>query len=184
MDALPFAHWESFYVIVGTSVAALTGLQFVVMTLVAEFRPERTVGEIDAYATPTIVHFSVVLFISGVLGAPWHGYLGAAILLGLTGMGGAVYEGFVIGRAMRTTGYRPVLEDWIFHAALPMVAYVTLFVASVFVARGHPQALFAVGGTALLLMFVGIHNAWDTVTYITLEGRKTSGTSNQTNPSP
>jgi len=179
MDVLPFAHWESFYVIVGTSVAALTGLQFVVMTLVAEFRPERTSAEIDAYATPTIVHFGAVLFVSSVLGAPWHGYQGAAILLGIAGGAGAVYAGFVIARAKRITAYKPVLEDWVFHAALPMVAYVTLLAASVFVGRGHAQALFAIGGTALLLMFVGIHNAWDTVTYITVQGRKRPETSDQ-----
>jgi len=32
----PIVAWESFYVIVGSSGAALTGLQFVVMALVAE----------------------------------------------------------------------------------------------------------------------------------------------------
>jgi hypothetical protein len=182
MNELPFAHWESFYVIVGTSAAALTGLQFVVMTLVAEFRPERTSAEIDAFATPTIVHFGAVLFVSCVIGAPWHAYQGAAIVLGMAGMAGAVYAGFVIRRATRTTAYKPVLEDWVFHAVLPMSAYVTLFAASVFVGRGHAEALFAVGGTALLLMFVGIHNAWDTVTYITLEGRKSPDTSEKAGP--
>jgi len=32
----------------------------------------------------------------------------------------------------------------------------------------HDQtwALFTVGGVALFLLFIGIHNAWDTVTYI------------------
>jgi hypothetical protein len=182
MNVLPFAHWESFYVIVGTSAAALTGLQFVVMTLVAEFRPERTPAEIDAYATPTIVHFGAVLFISSVLGAPWHGYHGAATILGITGVAGVLYAGFVIRRASRTTAYKPVFEDWVFHAALPLIAYLTLFAASVFMGRGDADALFVVGGTALLLMFVGIHNAWDTVTYITLEGRKTRETSDQAGP--
>jgi hypothetical protein len=32
--------WESFYIIVGSSAGALTGLQFVVMALVVEARPE------------------------------------------------------------------------------------------------------------------------------------------------
>src|SRR5205823_8429588 len=34
----PFAAWENFYVIVGSSAAALTGLQFVVVVLGAEAR--------------------------------------------------------------------------------------------------------------------------------------------------
>jgi len=30
-------------------------------------------------------------------------------------------------------------------------------------------SLFVVAGTAVLLLFIGIHNAWDAVTYITLD---------------
>jgi hypothetical protein len=47
------AAWESFYVIVGSSAAALTGLQFVVVALLAENRIRSTTREIDAFATPT-----------------------------------------------------------------------------------------------------------------------------------
>src|SRR5712672_3432889 len=58
-----FAEWESFYVIVGTAAAALIGLQFVVMTLIAD-RPQITTAEAGAaFATPTIVHFSAVLLL-------------------------------------------------------------------------------------------------------------------------
>jgi len=64
----PFAEWESFYVIVGSSAGALIGLQFVVMALVAEM--PRTPGQAQAghaFATPTIVHFGTVLLISSIL---------------------------------------------------------------------------------------------------------------------
>ena len=37
---------------------------------------------------------------------------------------------------------------------------------SSFAAASHTrEALFGVGAAALLLLFVGIHNAWDAVTY-------------------
>jgi len=36
-----FAEWDSFYVIVGSAAGALIGLQFVVLTLVAERAPLR-----------------------------------------------------------------------------------------------------------------------------------------------
>lgn len=39
--ASPLKAWESFYVIVGSSAGAMTGLQFVVMTLIAETGPSR-----------------------------------------------------------------------------------------------------------------------------------------------
>lgn len=48
---------------------------------------------------------------------------------------------------------------------LPSAAYV-LLLASAFVAIPYTRAvLFAVGASALLLLFVGIHNAWDSVVY-------------------
>ena len=41
-----------------------------------------------------------------------------------------------------------------------------MLVVSAGVAYSHPRsALFLVGAAALLLLFIGIHNAWDTVTY-------------------
>jgi len=36
MDETPLKAWEAFYVIVGSSAGALTGLQFVVLTLIGE----------------------------------------------------------------------------------------------------------------------------------------------------
>ena len=68
----PLARWESFYVIVGSSAGALTGLQFVVIALIAEAEAAASMQEIRAFGTPTVVHFCAVLFISAVLSAPWH----------------------------------------------------------------------------------------------------------------
>jgi hypothetical protein len=63
------------------------------------------------------------------------------------------------------TAYKPEFEDWLFHALLPFAAYATL-VGSAYASRlSLDKALFGVGATALLLLFIGIHNAWDAVTY-------------------
>src|SRR5438105_3816031 len=60
--------WDSFYVIVGSAAGALIGLQFVVVTLIAE-RPRLRVEEAGAaFATPTIVHFSAALLLFRVDG--------------------------------------------------------------------------------------------------------------------
>ena len=162
---LPFSQWESFYVIVGSSAAALTGLQFVVMALGAESRRSST-ATIDAFGTPTIVHFCAALMISASLSAPWRAIGGAALLLGVSGLAGVAYVAIVTRRARRQEGYRPVFEDWLWHAILPFVAYAALWAASVGLAFGHPGSLFAIAASALLLVFIGIHNAWDSVTYI------------------
>jgi hypothetical protein len=160
-----FAKWDSFYVIVGSASGAIIGLQFVVMTLIAQ-RPIIGVPEAGAaFATPTIVHFSAVLFLSALLRAPWQAVTVAAALWGLTGISGAAYSGIVVRRMRKQSVYKPEFEDWLFHVVLSLAAYAILAL-SPFAARFHTRAvLFAVGAAALLLLFAGIHNAWDGVAY-------------------
>jgi uncharacterized membrane protein len=155
--------WESFYVIVGGAAGALIGLQFVVMTLIAERPPIRVAEAGAAFATPTIVHFGAALLLSALLRVPWQTVTLAAGLWGLMGLGGAVYAVIVARRMRKQTTYRPEFEDWLFHLVLPLVAYAVLAL-SAFAAHAHMrEALFGVGAATLLLLFVGIHNAWDAV---------------------
>ena len=123
---------------------------------------------IDTFGTPTIVHFCAVLLVSAVLSAPWPDLQGAAIVTGICGLAGIVYSVIVIRRARRTTTYKPEMEDWIWHCALPLIGYGTLFVSSIALDHFHVVALFGVAAFSLLLLFIGIHNAWDTVTYVTV----------------
>src|ERR1044072_1362682 len=156
--------WANFYVIVGSSAGALIGLQFVVLTLIAERPPLRMAEAGAAFSTPSVVHFGIVLLVSAVVSAPWRGFGGLAIIWGLVGLFGIVYAVIVARRLQKQKVYRPVFEDWLFHVLLPLAAYATLATASV--ARAYAQsALCAVGAATLLLLFVGIHNAWDAVTY-------------------
>ncbi len=166
----PLLAWESFYVIVGSSGAALTGLQFVVIALIAESKARATPRQLDAFSTPTIVHFAAVLLISALLSAPWRGLFGVSIALGACGITGVIYGGIVVRRARRLTGYRPVLEDWLWHTVFPITSYALLLFAAVLLPRYPHRVLFLVGTTALALLFIGIHNAWDAVTYIAMGG--------------
>jgi hypothetical protein len=165
-DMTDLSGWENFYVIVGSSAGALIGLQFVVITLIADFPAVRDAeGASSAFATPTIVHFGAVLLLAAILSAPWHGIGPAAVVLGVLGLSGVVYTAIVARRAQRQTAYKPEFEDWLFHGLLPFAAYATLALSS-YAARSHTrQALFSVAAAALLLLFIGIHNAWDAVTY-------------------
>ena len=160
------ADWNSFYVIVGSSAGALIGLQFVVIALIAETPDARADAQAGAaFSTPSVVHFAVVLLLSAIISAPWHTIGVVGVVWGLMGIGGIVYAIIVARRMRLQTAYRPVFEDWLFHALLPLAAYGILAV-SAYVAQSHARpALFLVGAAALLLLFVGIHNAWDAVTY-------------------
>lgn len=160
------AGWENFYVIVGSSAGALIGLQFVVITLIADMPMGRGAAQAgQAFGTPTIVHFGAVLLVAAILSAPWHGVIAASVLSGLLGLAGFVYEIIVVRRMRAQTLYTPEFEDWLFHVLLPFVAYAILG-ASALASSSYPvEALFAVAAAALLLLFIGIHNAWDAVTY-------------------
>jgi len=162
----PLAGWQNFYVIVGSSAGALIGLQFVVITLVAAL--PHTPGQEQAggaYATPTIVHFGSVLFLAAALCAPWHGIRAAAVCWGLLGVGGVAYAIIVAWRLRVQTVYQPVFEDWLCHALLPFGAYATLAASACVIGAYAYEAMFGVAAAALLLLFIGIHNAWDGVTY-------------------
>jgi hypothetical protein len=163
--------WANFYVITGSAAAALTGLQFVVITLGAE-RSRGNAETNRAFGTPTIVHFCTVLLIAAIMSAPWPSVVGVAFILGLCGVIGLVYAAVIIRTVRRQTLYRPVMEDWVWHFTLPPLAYATLLGAALMVQNSPVVSLFVVGGTVLILLFVGIHNAWDSVTFIALHLRQ------------
>ncbi|MEO7910644.1 MAG: hypothetical protein ABIV47_13420 [Roseiflexaceae bacterium] len=161
------AHWESFYVITGTAAAALTGLQFIVITLGAQMN--RGNAETNrAFGTPTIVHFCAVLFIAGIMSAPWPSLAGIALVLGLCGVAGLVYAAVILRTVRHQTLYTPVLEDWVWHFTLPPLAYAILLFAALMLQNNPTASLFVAATSVLLLLFVGIHNAWDAATFITL----------------
>src|SRR6266568_1200331 len=64
--------WGSFYVIIGSAAAALTGLMFVVITLIAGAQVRRSSGTVGAFGTPTVVHFCAALLVATILSAPWQ----------------------------------------------------------------------------------------------------------------
>lgn len=169
------AGWENFYVIVGSSAGALIGLQFVVMTLIANRPGIRGRPEAGAaFATPTIVHFCAVLLLAGIQTAPWRWVGALAVLWCVLGLSGLAYEIIVARRMRKQIAYAPEFEDWLCHVVLPFAAYASL-AGSGSVARGHLRgASFVVAASALLLLFVGIHNAWDAVTYhvFSFEGKE------------
>jgi hypothetical protein len=81
------------------------------------------------------------------------------------GLSGAIYTGLVVRRMRVQTTYRPESEDWLFHVVVPLAAYLMLGL-SAFAAPSHThEALFGVGAASLLLLFIGIHNAWDAIAY-------------------
>jgi hypothetical protein len=172
MDASPFAPWANFYVIVGGAAAALTGLQFVVIVLGAELSAGASEHTASVFGTPNVVHFAAALLNSAILSAPWRRAGSAAVAIALFALGGLIYTFFVLRRAREEMEYVPVGEDWVWHVIFPMLSYAALLVSGVLILRAPGAALFGVGAVSLALLFIGIHNAWDSVLYIAVASRR------------
>jgi hypothetical protein len=110
----------------------------------------------------------MALIVSAVMSAPWKSLNPVSIVLAISGVAGLLYGVIVIRRALRQATYQPVLEDWIWHGVLPCSTYAAIAAAALLLRRDATLGLFAVAGGALLLLLIGIHNAWDTVTHIVI----------------
>jgi len=64
----------------------------------------------------------------------------------------------------------------LFHVLLPLAAYAILALSAVAAPSHTREALFGVGAAALLLLFIGIHNAWDSVVYHVFVNRQDTST--------
>jgi hypothetical protein len=160
--------WLTFYGMTGTSAATLTGLMFVVITLVSgEQRPTTADGG-ATFTTPTVMHFGAALLVSALLIAPWHSSGGPATLLGITGLYCTFHMLRVTIKARRLTMYSPDAEDWAWYAILPAVAYLTLLAGAIALPPSPGAAMFVLAAAVVMLIFIGIRNSWDVVTYITV----------------
>ncbi len=163
--------WSNFYMLTGSAAGALTGLMFVVITLVGgERRSQAAPTGISTFSTPTVAHFCAALLVSALLSAPWHRLVPPAVLLGVAGVAGIAYILHLMRQTRRLTTYTPDLEDWTWYTALPLLAYAAILGGAIALPFAAGKALFALAGGVLLLIFIGIRNAWDVVTYIAIQG--------------
>jgi uncharacterized membrane protein YidH (DUF202 family) len=167
----PLSAWVNFYVIVGSSAGALTGLTFIAITLLPDERRPSASLSTPAFTTPTVVHFAMALLISATLSAPWPSLAPLSALLVVVGLGMLAYGATVVlrlRRLSRTLEYEMVLEDWLLYGVCPLIVYAGLVVAGALLANHPTPALFGVAGVLLALLAMALHNAWDLVTFIAL----------------
>ena len=177
MDASPLAGWDNFYVIIGSSAGGLTGLTFVVITLIRESAQGVRPTGVGAFVTPTIVHFCGVLALAAFMSMPHQSAGTLSVGLALGGLAGVIY-GCAIGANMYRisigdTRYIPVREDWIWNVIVPTLVYAALVVMAALIwGRLSREALYGVAVVALAMLFIGIRNAWDLVVWISVQAAR------------
>ena len=170
----PLAAWQTYYVLIGTAAATLTGLMFVAITLMAQLRVHPpSWSHMRVFNTSNVVHFGAAL-----LSAPWPALWTAALLLGLAGLAGVSYVFIVLWEVRhRLVGYQLVRSDWLWYTLLPLISYTALVVAAILLPIYPGPVLFIIAAVTMLLLFMGIHNAWDVVTYMAIERSQPQETS-------
>ena len=174
MSTLP--SWQNFYVIVGSAAGALTGLQFVVIALVAQRGIPAGMREIRAFSSPTVVHFCLALLIAAIMCAPWHVWWGISASLSVAGAFGIWSACKALWHARKSTVYKPDLEDRILYSGVPLLTYMALFSAGILFQSMPEIALVTVAAVSVVLLVMGIRNAWDTVTFIAVGNNQQNST--------
>jgi len=168
MDQSVFAGWDNFYVMLGSSAAALIGLLFVVVTLTAGYETAKASRGATLFMTPTAIDFAVVLATSATALAPSLPVCAiAAVLGGSSLVGGANAIQAFVGIRTRMPGAEPPhwSDAWLY-GALPAALYLGLVAAAIALCAGAPGMPPAIAALLLALLLVGIRNAWDLVTWL------------------
>src|SRR5215469_14261037 len=160
-----FQGWDNYFLMMGSAGGGLIGLLFVVITLTAGFERSQAQRGQALYMTPTMVHFAVVLSISAVAEIPKLPRFGfaalAALALGL-GLLNATRASFGIARP-RPNATAPHWSDLPLYGIAPTVIYVFGLAFCVGIAEQVAWAGPALATLLLVLLLVGIRNAWDLI---------------------
>ncbi len=172
-----FATWQSFYVIIGSAAATLTGLMFIVVTLMSESRQRLSAAYIgiSAFSEPTLVHFGAALLVAAFLNAPWQALWNVSIPLGIVGVGGVIYILVTVPQMRSLPDYRPSVSDWVWYFSFPLILYAGLFVSALLLPGNPVPALYAIGAITVLFLFNGLRNAWDLVIFLAIQRTRSEG---------
>jgi hypothetical protein len=160
--------WHDFYLLVGTASATLVGLMFVSASIAANLFTERNREALRAFISPTVVHFSEILFICILAAIPsqieWT--LGGLLLVG--GAAGIVHSARVWVQLFVRRSFNVDVIDRMFYALIPVLGYL-LVLLSAFVLLVRPAlGLDMLAAALITLLLAGIRNAWDMTIWIVI----------------
>jgi hypothetical protein len=155
--------WGGFYTFVGTAAATLLGLVFVVVSLGKGLvGTDHAMQAVRAFYTPVIAFFSTDIVLSTVMLVPHTTPRTLSVLFGVIGIAGLLYM-VASGALPQWRSLELSLDDLVFYIALPFLAYIALCVAAVLLWNQAQFALYTSAAVTILLLLIGIRNAWDLV---------------------
>jgi len=162
--------WHDFFVVIGTAAAGLLGAMFVVASIGSGFLKKQHAAATRVFLTPTVIHMATVMLGCAVTIAPSLERISFGVLFGIGGLVGLVYSceiGLNVKRRKEIDA-----EDRIWYAALPVLGYAGAAAAALLVLWGRAGGVDTLAAAMVLLLVVGIRNAWDMILFFVLNARR------------
>jgi hypothetical protein len=160
--------WHDFYLLVGTASATLVGLMFVSASIGAQIFKEENRAAIEAFISPTVVHFSTALFACILATIPEHTGMEFIVLLSVLGLAGVGYSARVWTQLIVRHKFSVDNTDRLFYAVFPGIGQLLVFVSGVMLLTLPAVGLDCLAIALLGLLLVGIRNAWDMTMWIVI----------------
>jgi len=171
--------WQNFYMLLGGASATLVGLMFIAISLgSSRWTPEERpilAASFGAFMSPTFIHFVYVLVTAIVVFVPTLSETALGGLLVLAGVGSLGHIArnlpFVRERYRARSLDR---SDLVWYSLMPSVGYILYLDAGIGLLRaaaGRPSrghALDALAAASVLLLVIGVRNAWDLVVFMVM----------------
>jgi hypothetical protein len=154
--------WHEFYTLLGTASATMVGLLFVAATVGSGVFTSGRRAPLRVFLSASVVNFSLVLATCLIVLAPVRGWVSLGIMIVSSGMFGLVHSCLALRDTLHDGLFASIdLEDRVWYIILPVVGYVFVAASGVTLALRLDQGCAALALSTVMLMAVGIHNAWD-----------------------
>jgi hypothetical protein len=160
--------WYDFYLLVGTASATLVGLMFVSASIGAHVFKEENRAAVQAFISPTVMHFSAALFACILAVMPAQTWLTLAGLLAVSGLAGIAYSARVLVQLFIRRVFTVDVADRIFYALIPAAGHVLVVLSSGLLFQQSAWGLSMLAAALVTLLFAGIRNAWDMTIWIVI----------------
>jgi hypothetical protein len=167
----PLETWHEFYLLIGTAGVTLTGLLFVVVSLGPRVVADHQATGVRAFISPNAVYFTTALVVSAVLMVPHLPALAIGVFLCVGAVASLGYLAYTKVHQRWRHSKLPFL-DWIWFVGLPIAGCVLLLLSGIGFLLQAALSVHGVAVALILLLVIGIRNAWDLVIWISRQEHK------------
>lgn len=163
--------WQNFYLLAGGASATLVGLMFVAISLGSGLYAPQHLPGLARSLSPTFTYFVYVLVTAVIVLVPT---VTATVLGGLLVLVGLASLGYTLGKLPGTRERYRKREidksDLMWYLLLPVISYLLYCDAGIGLLKAGPRgrALDVLASASVLLLVIGVRNAWDLVIWMVL----------------